>query len=1171
QLNRQNNGSRNVPYANYHHKVDMRVDVLKWLMDSTKIEMYMIRGRDSLPAIFESIDYFNERKFSKLKGTYKFHPLQLLQTFCQYKKVPLDKNPQVSIYEIATTYKLDINALKSAMTETAESGYIEYDAVTGTITVLRKATHYMTSYQERKDYDNFLIPSYTVRKNNATYDLNSNIMTIRGVSEFNIRGKDIYDTINDRNKKGAVVVRPNRNTRIVEDKEIQLLEGRNFALSTDKDKPSEIRVNNSRFIGTGFAFNYDEFSLEMQGVDSVIYAKYDSIVEPDGKKSYGKVEFGGEIRYKEGKIAIDDPSNKSGSKPNVGYPAFDAQGGGRIYFKDRLKGTYGDSVYVDIPKAGQKNLDKSQPEFPGIFHSSGLLPELNVKLEYFGRSAGFTVQPPPEGYAIQKDVYKGKAKVRLTGKLRMDKDGLHAAGEINYMSTSLKSNNFVFMPDSVVGYGSDAKILENTVDGAIFPKVGIKEYKLVWTVKKDSMNIFNIKTPFDLYQQTVRFNGKVIVTKGGLFGDGNLLRSDCEVVKSYLYKFDKNKFTAKEADFRIFSVANSNKNPVLEANGVNLNFDLFGGKVTLKTSTEGEFARFASLTFPYARYKTSINQATWDINKKQIGMSGDVKTTTFTSFDVDEQEDLTFNASAALYRMDNLTLAIGGIPFIRTADALVIPDKKAVIIEQGAMMRELVKAQLVIDTANQIHKFFDGSIRILSKSKFEGGATLQYTNPDAQVFNVKFSDFTTVEDEVKKEGTRKTMTKRQYTTASGPVQKEENFRLSSRLLFHGNITMKAPDKNLLMEGQIKVDLKSQPDLGRWIDYKGGDKDIDITVDEKLEGEGFKLTAGLFLDKATAEIYSTFLSEKRNPEDENIFTAKGKLAFNARTKEFTVTNPEKAAGTSLVGNETIFNDSLGVISLIGKMNITQNMKGNYVSTAGVGEMNVKSKNFTLNTFLLLDFPMPQQVLADLATVFTEFKSAEGANLKSANSNQERLYFKLAEIIGDKPARDYKAKAEAGEIPLVTASKKLQTAMVLSNVDLKWSPANNAFYSIGKIGLSNIGATDIDLLVDGLVEIRKSPEGDQMAVYLELSPDKWYFFDYKDDKLGIVGADENFNRIVESKSGKPKAGQYAAIAIGADEKVGFIEKFKSVYTTEGKKADTKKLPEKEKKKDEKKDGF
>ncbi|MBC8109615.1 MAG: hypothetical protein H7Y04_00995 [Verrucomicrobia bacterium] len=61
QLNRQNNGSRNVPYANYHHKVDMRVDVLKWLMDSTKIEMYMIRGRDSLPALFVSIFYFNER------------------------------------------------------------------------------------------------------------------------------------------------------------------------------------------------------------------------------------------------------------------------------------------------------------------------------------------------------------------------------------------------------------------------------------------------------------------------------------------------------------------------------------------------------------------------------------------------------------------------------------------------------------------------------------------------------------------------------------------------------------------------------------------------------------------------------------------------------------------------------------------------------------------------------------------------------------------------------------------------------------------------------------------------------------------------------------------------------------------------------------------------------
>ena len=77
------------------------------------------------------------------------------------------------------------------------------------------------------------------------------------------------------------------------------------------------------------------------------------------------------------------------------------------------------------------------------------------------------------------------------------------------------------------------------------------------------------------------------------------------------------------------------------------------------------------MEFPFASYQTSINRAQWNINAKTIAMKGDVATSTFTSTAPD-QAGLTFNGSSALYEIEKMTLNIGGVPFIKSADAKVL-------------------------------------------------------------------------------------------------------------------------------------------------------------------------------------------------------------------------------------------------------------------------------------------------------------------------------------------------------------------------------------------------------------------------------------------------------------------------------------------------------------------
>ena len=173
---------------------------------------------------------------------------------------------------------------------------------------------------------------------------------------------------------------------------------------------------------------------------------------------------------------------------------------------------------------------------------------------------------------------------------------------------------------------------------------------------------------------------------------------------------------------------------------MNINFNIQTGLVNIKTPTNLKLEDSTSLYFPYTAYQTSINSAEWDINKKLITMKGDVKTTTFSSMEP-SQEGLSFNGSEALYNIEKQSLNINGVPFIRTADAKVFPDKGAVFVSKDAEMKDFHQAKIILDTVNTYHRLINGNIKILSKSKFEGDAIYRYVNTIGDTLNIKMGNF----------------------------------------------------------------------------------------------------------------------------------------------------------------------------------------------------------------------------------------------------------------------------------------------------------------------------------------------------------------------------------------------------------------------------------------------
>jgi hypothetical protein len=522
-------------------------------------------------------------------------------------------------------------------------------------------------------------------------------------------------------------------------------------------------------------------------------------------------------------------------------------------------------------------------------------------------------------------------------------------------------------------------------------------------------------------------------------------------------------------------------------------------------------------------------------------MEGDVKTSTFTSLEP-SQENLTFNARFALYNIEKYTLNIGGVPFIQSADARILPKNGIVRIQENALMEPLVEAKLSIDTVYAYHNLFDGNVQILSRSKFVGNATYKYINQEKQEFNIKLGDFELRQEEA----TKKNKEPRRYTVADGEVTEEDKFLIAPRILYKGNVSMLAPEKNLILDGFIKLDLKSQATLGAWLPYKNnkGEETIVINVDDNLTVDNLPVTTGIHIDKQTSSIYTTFLSVKSNQDDKDLITAKGQLNYNPASNEFSVAPVERLNNASMEGNQLVLNDASGKLRFSGKIDLFS-APNDYLLSSGAGEVDLAKNDYTINSLLAFNFPLPMQAVNNMGNTMVQTKLDKGVGDKEANEDKEGLYAKLAAVIGNGAAKNYMEKSRQGFKPLYEASKRMLTTLVLSDVNLKWSEEHKAFFSTGQLGVSNVANIDINSKLGGMVEIRKTPSGDDATIFIEVTADDWYYFDFTQNQLSILSSDNKFNDLTGKKAKSGKPGQFSIAMATPDERATFVDRFNRDY--------------------------
>lgn len=1125
-----------VPYADGYHKMNIWAEAMRWQLSKEKVEFYMIVGKKELPVRLESFDYYRSNRFRELVEQFGFQPLLMAANYVQTKKVQT-----FSAYDLATQFRQDPEIMKRTLQSLALQGYFEANPETDEYRFARKGILYVLASMQKSDYDNFQITSLFEANSevaNATISLKDTLMTVRGVQRF-----IVSDSL-------KIVATPS-------DNQVVLGRGRDFTLN------GQLKSANFRFTGAGLKFNYDQFFVNLNQVDSITYIPQDKYAK--GMTS----EVGGHVKYeKGGTFYLSDPKNKSGLQKGGKSPRLVIPQGMTVFFDqpERGKLTYNRDVFFKIPKLDYDSLDQRDVVFVGDFNSGGIMPTFKTTLKSMAdNSLGFEYRPPAE-----VKLYNSKTSAKFTDKLVMNNQGLRAPGVLSHLSASIPAEELLLTTDSLLASGSDAAIKEATIGKAYFPRVELKNYTLRWFPKVDSMFIDTKGNSFNFYAGTTKLEGGLLLRSAGLYGRGQLKRADSEL-SSQDIKFNKEGFVANQSQFTVTAGQQQSFRPILLGQNVDVDFNIARNLVELSTVSSGFGTDSSTLEFPYAAYRTSINKARWNIANKTIAMKGDVNSSRFFSTAA-EQEGLSFNGSAALYEIEKMTLNISGVPYIRTADVKIIPDKGLVSIRRNGEMTPFKKARIEIDTLNSSHRLRDADIRITSRNRFEGSATYEYITARKDTFNIKMENFELREAGSETAASRKSKgiadapSVSYYTTARARVLESDRVMLAPRMQYKGDVNLIAYEPSLKLDGFIRPQLKPRPDLiSSWITFKESGDDttgiISIKVDKELKNEIEQpLFAGLHY-RSGGGMYMSFLSPKDTERDTDIYTATGRLTYDEDLKMFRILPPPGPDNLINEAQAFTFDDQKGLASFAGPLKLAD---PTLMKASGLVDIQVDSARYEFNTLMLIDLPALVPITPEMATKIVQTNLDE-QNSDAAEDEPNRLNTKLAALVGQKAADDYLAKTAGEYKPLFEASPQLDAPLVLSNVNLRWSDVHNSFFSIGRIGVSNLGRNDINAQMEGLMELRRTDQGDEFSLYIEVSPDVWYYLDYARKQLGVISSDMDFNDQILARSKNVKTKDMELIPLGFEEKAMFMDRFYDFYQPALKKARLAKAAEK---KDEKK---
>jgi len=1086
------------------HELRLSADLAILSPPLHRIDFYRVAAKGEAPAWVESYDYFEPNRLKNTLGLLTYDPLRILYNY-------LKENKASSAYlgDIALKFNKQEADLKLGFYQYKQAGFIKMENPGDLLSFTRAGKHYAQVVFEKKDFDQFFVASdgeMANRSPNMSLNLQNNQLAVNGVNEITVS-----DSLH-------ASFRPQNN---------QLL----FTKGRDFDLDGEVKIGNYRFRGPDFKFDFSKFTINFNQIDSITFFPH----KKDG--SLSTKEVGAELKYEAGSILLSPPNNKSGRNANKAFPKLIIPKGVTAYFNEdwRANGVYSKKNYFQVPTIQLDSLLNKEITFEGSFVSDGIFPPLKTNLEFMeDLSLGFQYRSK-----LPLDIYVKKGKFQSSGKILMEKTGLHGPGQLQFLGVSSEARNVIFYPDSLSLLGTSGKISAIQPYNYL-PQANFLAHTLSWEKQTDSLIIQPQKNNIHLFANQAELNGKLKIHEKRVFGQGELIQQEGYFISDN-FEFFANNWKTSNANLRIGKNLKKFK-PAIFSPEIAAESDLKQKKINFrapKNSTDE-----AQIVFPFIGYQSNGLEATWDIENRHFRLSSKKgfilsawesdSTQVSDSLSISNLQGTstgkgTITAKSADYDLKLEFLQLGGVENVSIGPSLIYPFKGQFGIQKDRKFKPFQNAKAVLDAKNERHVLNNLQVIDANENYFRGEGDYLLPRSSGDSILVRFKQFEFVPGAKKNDES--------FVKAEAHFGEKNNLSITPHQWFKGDVLLESNKEFIQFKGFVRPNLGLSGFRTGWIPFepKPGEAPK-LHLNELLNDEnGRPVTAGIFINEQN-KLYPTFLGPQSDDQDPTVFSAEGLVT--EEKDRFVIEG--KQSKTELLFTERQFK-ALGPIHFF---------EGNkLVKSAGNLVMSTDTLLPRLNTWLSLQFPFAPELLKNMGEKIVKHFLDEGPSESSADEPEQRDEYlsRAQQILGQKIPEATLLKMDKDHLPLHLVNPEFAKTINFSRVDWAWLPNTSSFYSTGPISIANVGNIDINSQIKGYMEVIKKPNKEEFYGYWEISEDLWYFFAYFEGELGVYSSDNAFLGTVRNlvKNGGKDKGQIRIVEAAADEKDAFLKRFTSYY--------------------------
>ncbi|MBX2971694.1 MAG: hypothetical protein KF797_01190 [Flavobacteriales bacterium] len=1083
-LIKKDEGLGKAPFYDTYHQLDMYFETITWKQGDPLLELGNLQGSTQTKASFESFDYFQEKRYMAMLGIDAVHPLVRLNDFSKQNE------GRFYAQELAVFSKMQKQAVVPMLIDMANKGYLKFDPETEWVETTPRLRQHILNSAGRQDYDVLQFNS-NAEGANATVNLLNYDLAIMGVAR--------------------IVVSDSQDVKIFPSgRQVTVKKGRDFTFG------GSVQAGKLQFYGKEYYFHYDPFVIDLLNVDSVSFMADSFEKNEQGERT--RVRVKNVLEQVTGTLEIDEPSNKNGLQQVKGpdgkmtarypqFPKFNSTKESYVFYDKRStqRGVYKrDKFYYRSDPFMLDSLDNftnAGLNFTGTLVSGGIFPDIKEPLGLQPDYAlGFVRKTGDGGMPL----YGKKAK--FTDEITLNSRGLQGKGEMEYLTTTLRSKALVFCPDSTLGRADTLFNKSSTTAGKV-PDVRGADLFVRLEPANDVLRSEKLKKPMVMYGDQAYLHGLTDLKPSGMTGAG-LVDFKNATLSSKLFQFTTMQVHADTSDFRL-----------TEGDTASIAFKTDNVNATVKLDERvGEFVSNGSETkveFPVNQYMCFMDRFKWYMDQGDIELESD-RTAAVGNEDLQlsgsnfistrpDQDSLSFMAPKARYDLKKHLITANDVQYIQVADALVTPDSMRVRIRRNAVLDPLNNAVITANYVTRHHRIYNATVDIKARRRYTATGDIDYVDEDQKSFRIALNEI-------------KVDTGLQ-TVARGRITKEQDFRLSPAFDFFGDVSLTASIKELTFSGSTRIQHGCEGLAKNWMKFSGPIDPLEVFIpvaDTLYDDQSALIGAGVRLtDEDPFKVYGTFLSRVADPKDRAVIGARGLLFYDKARKEYMISNKDKIRKRDMPGDLV----SLAVDNcvILGDGRINHGVDLGRISLTNVGGLRYETDGAKLTTeeVMIHDFFFHDNALERMAAEMLAYPDLKPVDI--TKTYYERM---LREVLGlersDKLISELSIKGEIKKLP-----DELVKPLVLADVKMRWDGPEQSWVSDGPIGIASILKKPIYRYVKGKVHLERKRSGDIMTIYLAMDDQTYYFFQYTRNYLYAYSSDATFNTMLsELKDDKRK---------------------------------------------------